>query len=134
MRERLLQRPKAHQKIMRILFVDDLPDTRDVFRLAFGIQGHSTRLASNGREAVEAVKEEAFDAIIMDVEMPEMNGFDAVRHIRDLEAGAHVPIIMFTAYGDQETSNKAGEVGADLLLHKPILPQELLSKIEGLSH
>ena len=119
---------------MRILFVDDLPDTRDVFRLAFGIQGHSTRLASNGREAVEAVKEEHFDAIIMDVEMPEMNGFDAVRHIRDMDAGREVPIIMFTAYGDQETSNKAGEVGANLLLHKPILPQELLVRIEQLSH
>ena len=122
---------------MRILFVDDLPDTRDVFRLAFGIQGHSTRLAANGREAVEAVKEENFDAIIMDVEMPEMNGFDAVRHIRDLEtggeSGGHVPIIMFTAYGDNEASQKAGEAGADLLLHKPILPQELLSRIEQLS-
>ena len=118
---------------MRILFVDDLPDTRDVFRLAFGIQGHTTRLAANGREAVEAVKEEAFDAIIMDVEMPEMNGFDAVRHIRDLEDDTHVPIIMFTAYGDNEASQKAGEAGADLLLHKPILPQELLMRIEQLS-
>ena len=119
---------------MRILFVDDLPDTRDVFRLAFGIQGHSTRLAANGREAVEAATEERFDAIIMDVEMPEMNGFDAVRAIRQLENDAQVPIIMFTAYGDGEASAKASEAGADLLLHKPILPQELLAKIEQLSH
>ena len=118
---------------MRILFVDDLPDTRDVFRLAFGIQGHSTRLAANGREAVEAAQEEQFDAIIMDVEMPEMNGFDAVKEIRQRENGQQVPIIMFTAYGDGEASQKASEAGADLLLHKPILPQELLAKIENLS-
>ena len=118
---------------MHILFVDDLPDTRDVFRLAFGIQGHQTRLACNGREAVEAVREQLFDAVIMDVEMPEMNGFDAVSHIRQLEHGAKVPIIMFTAYGDNEAHEKSTAAGADLLLHKPILPQELLLRIEQLS-
>ncbi len=118
---------------MHILFVDDLPDTRDVFRLAFGMQGHQTRLACNGREAVEAVHEEAFDAIIIDVEMPEMNGFDAVANIRQLEHGRAVPIIMFTAYGDNEAQEKSTAAGADLLLHKPILPQELLLRIEQLS-
>lgn len=119
---------------MRILFVDDLPDTREVFKLAFGIQGHQTHLASNGREAVEAVTKELFDAVIIDVEMPEMNGFDAVRNIRQLEFGRNVPIIMFTAYGDNEAQDKASEAGADLLLHKPILPQELLLRIQQLSH
>lgn len=119
---------------MRILFVDDLPDTREVFKLAFGIQGHQTHLASNGREAVEAVREQSFDAVIIDVEMPEMNGFDAVKNIRQLDHGRNVPIIMFTAYGDNEAQDKASSAGADLLLHKPILPQELLLRIQQLSH
>ncbi len=118
---------------MHILFVDDLPDTRDVFRLAFSIQGHQTTLASNGREAVDAVRGGDFDAIIIDVEMPEMNGFDAVSRIRQLPNGAQVPIIMFTAYGDNEAQQKSSQAGADLLLHKPILPQELLSRITQLS-
>ena len=118
---------------MHILFVDDLPDTRDVFRLAFGIQGHNTSLASNGREAVDAVSGQSFDAIIIDVEMPEMNGFDAVARIRKLPNGIKVPIIMFTAYGDNEAQEKSTLAGADLLLHKPILPQELLLRIEQLS-
>lgn len=119
---------------MKILFVDDLPDTRDVFSLAFGIQGHTTHLATNGREAVEAVRAQNFDAIIMDVEMPEMNGFDAVETIRTLPNGAKIPIIMFTAYGDNETRERAISSGADLLLHKPILPQELLASIVKISH
>lgn len=118
---------------MKILFVDDLPDTRDVFRLAFGIQGHTTHLAANGREAVDAVRDQTFDAIIMDVEMPEMNGFDAVKNIRTLPNGATVPIIMFTAYGDNEAREQADASGANLLLHKPILPQELLSRLAKLS-
>lgn len=118
---------------MHILFVDDMPDTRDIFRLAFSIQGHSTRVATNGVEAVEAVKEESFDAIIMDVEMPEMNGWDAVQHIRGLQHGDGVPIIMFTAYGSVEDYQHALDAGANCLLLKPILPQELLNQIEKLT-
>lgn len=117
---------------MHILFVDDMPDTRDIFRLAFGIQGHTTRVATNGLEAVEAVKEESFDAIIMDVEMPEMNGWDAVRHIRHLSNGNQLPIIMFTAYGGDEDYDRAIAAGANCLMLKPILPQELLNQIEKL--
>ena len=115
---------------MRILFVDDMPDTRDVFRLAFGIQGHDTRVAGSGHDAVAAVREENFDVIVMDVEMPGMNGWEAVRQIRLLEAGKGVPIVMFTAYSSKEDQLKAREVGADDVLQKPMLPQELISYLE----
>jgi len=117
---------------MHILFVDDLPDTRQVFRLAFGLYGHSTELAGNGREAVEAVQNAAFDAIVMDVEMPEMNGWDAVRIIRTLPHGQSVPIIMFTAYSGGEHQRQARDAGADSLLYKPTAPQELLDEIDRL--
>ena len=125
--------PTATDGTMRILFVDDLPDTRQVFRLAFGRQGHSTQLASNGLEAVQAVQDECFDAIVMDVEMPGMNGWEAVRRIRTLDNGRKVPIVMFTAYGDSEDRHRAREAGADSLLNKPLTPQELLAEIERLA-
>jgi DNA-binding response OmpR family regulator len=89
-------------------------------------------VAANGLEAVAAVDQESFDAIIMDVEMPEMNGWDAVRQIRHLTNGQCVPIIMFTAYGDEKDYDKAVQVGADCLMQKPILPQELLAQVEKL--
>ena len=120
---------------MHILFVDDMPDTCEIFRLAFGLQGHTVRLASNGEEAVDAVREEQFDAIVTDVEMPAMNGWEAVKKIRTLPNGTAVPIIMFTAYGrNEEDRMKALDVGADDLLQKPILPQELLKHIQRLVH
>lgn len=117
---------------MRILFVDDMPDTRDVFRLAFGIQGHETRVASNGLDAVEAVREEEFDVVVMDVEMPGMNGWEAVRQIRSLDRGHSLPIVMFTAYSSREDHEKARTVGANDVLQKPMLPQELVAYLEKL--
>jgi CheY-like chemotaxis protein len=117
---------------MRILFVDDVRDTRDLFRLAFGIQGHQTRVASNGVEAVAAVRAEEFDAVVMDVEMPEMSGWDATREIRSLDRGRVIPIILFTAYSAQEDHQRASQAGADTLLRKPILPHEVLSQIDRL--
>lgn len=115
---------------MRILFVDDMPDTRDVFRLAFGIQGHDAQVAGNGFDAVDAVRVEPFDVIIMDVEMPGMNGWEAVRQIRTLENGHTVPILMFTAYSGREDRDRAKAAGADDVLQKPMLPQELIAYVE----
>lgn len=117
---------------MHILFVDDLPDTCEVFKLAFRLDGHTTRIAHNGIEAVDATQEENFDAIIMDVEMPQLNGWDAVQRIRLLPNGTQVPIIMFTAYGTQADRDRALEVGADDLMQKPVLPNELIARIKEL--
>jgi CheY-like chemotaxis protein len=119
---------------MRILFVDDLPDTRELFKIALSLHGHTVHLASNGLEAVAAVEnQQAFNVIIMDIEMPEMNGWDAVRAIRALPAGEGVPIIMFTAYGNGVTLTLAQQVGANSVLHKPISPQDLISHVHQIA-
>ncbi len=112
---------------MKILFVDDAPDTRMLFSLAFEQQGHPTQVAADGMEAIEAVRNESFDAIIMDVEMPRMNGWEATRHIRQMANGQNSPILMFTGYTEELT--KVAEVGANGLALKPLLPQELLSRL-----
>ncbi len=117
---------------MHLLFVDDLPDTCEVFKLAFRLDGHTTRIAHNGIEAVDAMREEPFDAIIMDVEMPQLNGWDAVQQIRTLPDGLEVPIIMFTAYGTQADRARALEVGANDLMQKPVLPNDLIARIKEL--
>ena len=114
---------------MKILFVDDTRDTRELFRMALKIQGVETHVAGDGLEAIQAVQQESFDAIIMDVEMPKMNGWDAVRQIRLMDNGKSVPIFMFTAYGNGENRKKALASGANDLWHKPILPVELLDRV-----
>ncbi len=119
---------------MRILFVDDLEDARELFRLALSMHGHTVQLASNGREAVNLVQNsEPFDAVIMDVEMPEMNGWDAVRAIRALPQGNELPIVMFTAYGSGVTQKLAAEAGANKVLHKPLSPHDVLAQVTQLA-
>ena len=118
---------------LKLLFVDDIRDTRDFFRFAFELENVEVRLASNGREAVEIARGESFDAIVMDVEMPEMNGWEAVRQIRAMDIGKDVPILMYTAVGNNETRRLAGEVGASAVLFKPLLPREILTRIARLS-
>lgn len=113
----------------RILIVDDFADTRDLLRLIFGSQGHSLRLARDGIEAVEAVREEKFDAIIMDLEMPNLNGWDATRLIRAMINGRTTPIIIYTAYQTDDMEDKRRESGANEVISKAILPDAMLAHV-----
>ena len=115
---------------MKLLFVDDTRDTRDFFRFAFELEDIDVSLAESGSEAVEKVRAEEFDAIIMDVEMPVMGGWDAVRQIRLLSNGRKVPIVMYTGYSGDSLRQKAKDAGADDILFKPLLPHEILSRIK----
>lgn len=113
----------------RLLIVDDYADSRDVLRLIFGSQGHSLRLARDGIEAVEAVREERFDAIIMDLDMPNLNGWDATRLIRAMPNGRATPVIIYTAHPGEDVGHKMREVGANGVLSKSVLPAEMLAHV-----
>ena len=114
---------------MRILFVDDDPDICHLYRLFFAKQGHLAHVASNGRDAVMAVRHMEFDVIVMDVAMPEMNGWEAARQIRQLEHGRTVSLILLTGYNIEEDYKETEEVDAVQVLCKPIPPEELLQHI-----
>jgi NDP-sugar pyrophosphorylase family protein/CheY-like chemotaxis protein len=113
----------------RILVVDDYADSRELLRLILAAQGHSIRLARDGIEAVEAVREERFDAIIMDLEMPNLNGWEATRLIRASTNGRNSPVIVYTAYPTEDMQDKMREVGANGVLSKSILPDEMLAHV-----
>ena len=95
--------------------------------------GHQACLAVNGREAVGMLQKETYDLVLMDVQMPVMDGFEATRFIRDPANGAtnpHIPIIAMTANamkGDREICLKAG---MDDYLSKPVDPEKLQIKLE----
>lgn len=117
---------------MKILFADDNADTRQMFQMVFQLHGHTTRLVLNGEEAVEAAAAEVFDAIVLDVEMPVLDGLEAMQRIRRLPHGRDTPIIVFTGYARREYERQALELGANDVIYKPLLPDDLLTRIQQL--
>ncbi|MCI0485999.1 MAG: PAS domain S-box protein [Blastocatellia bacterium] len=95
-------------------------------------EGHRVVVAANGREAVTAFERDDFDLILMDVQMPEMNGYEATAAIRETEkaTGGHIPIIAMTAHAMKGDRERCLEAGMDGYVSKPIKPGELFEAIE----
>ena len=96
--------------------------------------GYQVELAANGREAVERFRANPIEAVLMDVQMPEMDGFEATAAIRDLEArtGTHVPIIAMTAHAMKGDRERCLAAGMDAYVSKPVRASELLALLENL--
>jgi len=110
-----------------ILLVEDNEVNQEIAGEFLRMLGATMNVASNGAEAVEKVKQESFDVVLMDVQMPVMNGLEATRRIREYEAGAggHVPIIAMTANAMSGDREKSLEAGMDDHITKPINLVEL---------
>ena len=103
-----------------IVVADDDAATRFVVSSALTHEGFSVIEASNGQEAIEAFKQSQPDVILMDVEMPGTDGYQACAIIRDSQGGADLPVVMVTGHDDSESINRAYEVGATDFISKPI--------------
>jgi two-component system sensor histidine kinase/response regulator len=97
--------------------------------------GHKVQVASNGREALTLAEEKGFDLLLLDVHMPELDGFQVVRALRGREgtAGGHLPIIALTARSRSEDRERCLAAGMDDFLTKPVRPGELLAAIDRLA-
>ena len=115
-----------------VMVVDDYTDTRRIVKWMLEQQGYRAVEASDGRHAVEAAIGERPDLILMDLAMPQVDGFEAIRLIRGHEELREVPIIAMTAYDMAEFLDKADEAGCDLYISKPIDFQRLSVLIEKL--
>lgn len=113
-----------------ILIVDDNPDILDVLTLTLRTDGYTITEAKNGREAVEKVKKAPPDLIILDYMMPEMNGHEVARALKNDILYRHIPIIMLTAKGEVLDKIKGIEAGADDYVVKPFEPLELLARVK----
>jgi two-component system sensor histidine kinase/response regulator len=120
----------------RILLAEDNAAAQLIARKRLENQRHEVRVAGNGFEVLQILQEGRFDLILMDVEMPGMNGLEATRVIRKMEAdsGEHIPIIAMTAYAMKEDRERCLEAGMDSYISKPVNYQELYHEIESLLH
>ncbi|MHB8969842.1 MAG: ATP-binding protein [Pirellulaceae bacterium] len=110
-----------------VLLAEDCLVNQEVAVGLLELQGHSVYVVSNGREAIDAARQQAFDIVLMDVEMPELDGLQATRRIRELEKdlGRHTPIVAMTAHAVTDFQQKCLEAGMDDYITKPIDPQKL---------
>lgn len=99
-------------------------------------RGHTVTVVNNGREALERFKDESFDIVLMDIQMPVMDGFSAVIRLREAERGTgmHVPIVALTAHTIKGDRERCLDAGMDAYLPKPIQASELFALIERLTH
>ena len=123
-------RPGASRKI---LLAEDNPVNQVVAVRLLEKQGHQVTVAANGREAVAAVGRERFDLVLMDVQMPEMDGFEATAMIRQAESGSgrHLPIIAMTARAMKGDEERCRLAGMDGYLPKPIRSPDLYAIVDA---
>jgi PAS domain S-box-containing protein len=124
--------PAAPRRRLRILLAEDNAVNQKLMGRLLEKWGHQVTIAVNGREALEALERESFELVLMDVQMPEIGGFEATAAIRAREAqtGGHVPVIAMTAHAMKGDRERCLAAGMDDYLPKPIQAPELLDVIE----
>lgn len=117
------------QRDMTILIVDDEPRIRDFVRMNLELEHYSVIEANNGSEGLERLRAHLPDLVVLDVMMPEMDGFETLKAIRDVST---IPVIMLTVRQNEQDKIRGLDLGADDYLAKPFSPRELLSRIRAL--
>ena len=112
----------------RILIVDDEKNIRNVVREYAEFEGYETEEAEDGMQAVEKCRNEDFDCIVMDIMMPRLDGYSAVKEIRKTK---QIPVIMLSARGEEYDKLFGFEIGVDDYVVKPFSPKELLARIRA---
>jgi CheY-like chemotaxis protein len=126
---------RENSKHLCILLVEDNAVNQKLAARLLEKRGHTVAIAGNGREALAALEKQSFDLVFMDVQMPEMDGFEATAAIRGKEkaSGNHLPIIAMTAHAMAGDKERCLEAGMDDYITKPIRLEELDSLLKGFS-
>lgn len=116
----------------KIVLVEDNEDNRDMLSRRLIRKGYEVLIAVNGEEAVELIQKEQPALVLMDISLPVMDGFEATRRLKSLDATKNIPIVALTAHAMSGDREKAIDAGCDDYDVKPVELTRLLSKIENL--
>ena len=113
-----------------ILVVEDQEDNRQILRDLLGANGFEIREAENGEEALAAVAKQRPDLILMDIQLPILDGYETTRRLKSNQHTQGIPIIVVTSYALSGDESKARASGCDAYVTKPYSPRALLAKIK----
>ncbi|MBO9308756.1 MAG: response regulator transcription factor [Chloroflexi bacterium] len=120
--------PSAPRERLRVLVVDDEPRMIGFIRMNLELEGFQVIEATDGIRALEAIRTQLPDIVLLDVMMPNLDGFETLRMLREF---SNLPVIMLTAKGEEDDKVKGLELGADDYITKPFSPRELSSRIRA---
>ncbi|MBF0461980.1 MAG: PAS domain S-box protein [Magnetococcales bacterium] len=127
----------THGKSLRILLAEDTEENQVLFEAYLMQTPHQLVMVDNGREAVARAREEAFDVVVMDIQMPEMDGYTATRQIRQWEQQTRrppLPIIALSAHAMEGAMERSRAAGCSRYLAKPVRKQELLDVLQEIAN
>ena len=113
----------------KILIIDDEARIRDLIKEYLDFEGFEYSEGENGYDAIEHIKKEKYDVVVLDIMMPKVDGFTALREIRKI---SDVPVIMLSARGEEYDKLFGFEMGVDDYITKPFSPKELIARIKAL--
>ena len=117
---------------LRVLVVDDAPDVTELLALLMSHAGYEVEMAFSATEAFDVARAGRFDAVISDIGMPGMNGYQLAEALRALPGYKSTPLIAVTGFTHLEDRERAHRAGFDYFLHKPINPSDLLDAVRRL--
>jgi CheY-like chemotaxis protein len=125
------QADTSHSESLRVLIVDDDEDLRLLARKALVRTGHVVIEAENGEEGLELIEIHKPHLLLLDLNMPGIDGFEVLKRLRARESGRTLPVIVLTALGDEESARSSFEFGATDFLSKPFTPPQLDARVRS---
>lgn len=123
---------KKTEQDFRMLIVEDDQDVGIGLQDFFDLKGYDVTLATDGEAAMQKIKEQDFDIVLLDIMLPKKNGFDVLKESQEL--GVTAPVLMLTAKGDQEDILKGFGLGAEDYVTKPFNAEELAARVKAILH
>jgi len=120
------------QNMSRVLVIDDETVVGTILRYAFEAEGHETVTADGGRAGIQIAHTEHPDAIVLDLMMPAVNGYDVLEVLRDEDDTREVPILVLTAVTTRREKERCLSEGADMVMTKPFDPQDVAKAVDAL--
>jgi CheY-like chemotaxis protein len=122
--------PAEEALVAHIVVADDDPDILNIVSMSLEAMGHDVERACNGREAVELVRKTQPDLVLMDLMMPEMNGYEATAELKADDATNHIPVLALTAKAMRGDEERGRQAGVDAYITKPFRISQVLEVVD----